>query len=345
MKSPTSLFPQVAVIGGAGYVGSALVPALLEVGYRVTVLDLFWYGEQVFDALRGDPRLTLIKLDIRDEAGLRAALRGMDAVIHLACISNDPSFELDPQLGRSVNFDAFAGLLRAIRDSGVKRFLYASSSSVYGMKKEPDVTEETPCEPLTDYSKCKYLCEEMLRRQGSGDACWAILRPATVCGWAPRLRLDLTVNILTIHALVKREITVFGGVQLRPNLNIRDMVRAYRLFLEAPADKIHRQVFNVGYQNRSVSDLAELVRKRVGDPAVSIRVKPTDDLRSYHINADRVRGVLGFTPQWTIEDAVDSLVEAHEAGRIPDPFLDARYYNMKRMQELKLAQEEKAFVG
>ena len=328
-------FQQVAITGGAGYVGSALVPALLADGYEVMVLDLFLYGEDVFAEHGANPKLHAVKLDIRDDAALTRALAGVDAVIHLACISNDPSFELDPQLGKSINYDAFGGLLRAVRANGVKRFIYASSSSVYGIK-EGEVREDTVCEPLTDYSKYKLLCEEQLKAEGLGACEWVIVRPATVCGYAPRLRLDLTVNILTIHALVNKRITVFGGSQLRPNLHINDMVAAYRLLLSVDGGLIHGQTFNVGYQNRSVSDLAELVKREVGDPAVTIETKPTNDLRSYHINADRIGQRLGFQPSHTIEDAAQSVCDAFRAGRIQEPLTNARYYNIKTMQAVKL---------
>ncbi|MBI3333813.1 MAG: NAD-dependent epimerase/dehydratase family protein [Candidatus Omnitrophica bacterium] len=333
------LFRKVAITGGAGYVGSALVPVLLAAGYEVTVLDLFLYGEDVFEGDGAHPRLRRVRMDIRDEAGLTRALAGAEAVIHLACISNDPSFELDPRLGKSVNYDAFLGLLRAARANAVKRFIYASSSSVYGVKKEPNVTEEASCEPLTDYSRYKLLCEEALRKEGVGE--WMILRPATVCGYAPRLRLDLTVNILTIHALTRKVITVFGGSQLRPNLNIRDMAAAYRLLLEAPARLIHGETFNVGYQNRTVTEIAQIVRREVGDPQVKVTVEPTNDLRSYHINSDRIQRVLGFLPQRTIEEAVRSICEAYRAGQIPNPE-DPRYTNIKMMRAVKL---EESFVG
>ena len=332
------LFSRIAITGGAGYVGSALVPALIREGAEVTVLDLFWYGTpaEVFPTGQDHPRLRCVRLDLRDEPALTQALAGAEAVIHLACISNDPSFELDPQLGRSINYDAFPGLLRAARAAGVKRLIYASSSSVYGIQEHPNVREDTPCQPLTDYSTYKLLCEELLRTTFHDGCEWVIVRPATVCGYAPRLRLDLTVNILTLHALVKREITVFGGAQLRPNLHIQDMAAAYQLLLEAPVRLIHRAVFNVGFQNRTVAELAELVRRQVGDPSVSIVVRPTDDLRSYHINADRIRDVLGFVPRGTIEDAVQTLCEAYRAGRIPDPLTAPRYYNIKTMQACKL---------
>jgi nucleoside-diphosphate-sugar epimerase len=331
-------FRSVLVTGGGGYVGSALVPALLERGYRVKVADLFWYGRDVFgEASNAHPQLELIELDIRDSARLKQALRETDVVIHLACISNDPSFELDPTLGKSINYTAFSGLLQGAIDEGVKRFIYASSSSIYGVKEDPDVREDAEPQPLTDYSRFKLDCErDLLAHTNVQGMERIIVRPATVCGYAPRLRLDLTVNILTIHALVNRKIRIFGGQQLRPNLNIKDMVRAYFAFLDAPASKVDREAFNVGFQNRSVEDIAKLVRDTLGDATIELEYTPTDDNRSYHVNSDKIKRVLGFEPEFNIEDAILSIAHAYKAGRIRDPFKSTLYSNIKRMQELKV---------
>ena len=207
----------VLVTGGAGYVGSALIPKLLEAGHSVTVLDLYVYGGHVFGDFHGHENLREIKGDLRDLGVVEDAVNGADAVIHLACISNDPSFELDPNLGKSINFDAFRPLVRASKAAGVKRFVYASSSSVYGIKDEENVTEDLPLEPLTDYSKFKMLCEQVLAEEREDGFVTVTIRPSTVCGYAPRLRLDLTVNILTAHAFHNGAIKVFGGAQKRPN--------------------------------------------------------------------------------------------------------------------------------
>jgi nucleoside-diphosphate-sugar epimerase len=329
-------FRSVLVTGGGGYVGSALVPELLQEGYRVKVLDLFWYGQGVFGENLGHPNLELVKLDIRNSRRVSEELRGIDVVIHLACISNDPSFELDPDLGKTINYDAFAGLLQGAIDRGVRRFIYASSSSVYGVKEEPDVREDAEPLPLTDYSKFKLACErDLLAHRSPNGMERVILRPATVCGYAPRLRLDLTVNILTMHGLVNRKIRIFGGKQLRPNLNIKDTVRAYQLFLNAPGDKIDRQTFNVGYQNRSVEDLAHTVRETLEDPSIELEYVPTEDNRSYHVNSDKIHSVLGFKAEYTIEDAVLSIAEAYRKGLISDPLGNPLYSNIKRMQQLR----------
>jgi len=335
-KNPNG-FKTILVTGGGGYVGSALVPDLLKHGYRVKVVDVFWYGKDVFDDCNNHPQLERIELDIRDSAKLKQALAGVDAVIHLACISNDPSFELNPNLGKSINYDAFAGLLLGSIEQGVKRFIYASSSSIYGVKETPDVREDAEPLPLTDYSKFKLDCErDLLAHPNVNGMDRVIVRPSTVCGYATRLRLDLTVNILTIHALVNHKIKIFGGKQLRPNLNIKDMVRAYHAFLEAPGAKVDREAFNIGFENRSVEDIAKLVRETLGDKTIELEYTPSDDNRSYHVNSDKVKRALGFETKFTIEDAIRSIADAHRAGKIPDPFKNTMFSNIKRMQELKV---------
>lgn len=325
----------VLVTGGAGYVGSVLVPKLLEEGYHVKVLDLYMYGEHVLDPVKERQNLEQIKGDIRDRALLERVMPGCDAVIHLACISNDPSFELDPQLGKSINYDAFLGLVASAKAAGVRRFIYASSSSVYGIKDTDNVTEDLPLDPLTDYSKYKALCEEVLLKERERGFVTLILRPATVCGYSPRLRLDLTVNILTNHAVSNRKITVFGGQQMRPNIHIEDMVDLYVKALEWPDDAIDGRIFNAGYENRRVIDIAETVREVLKED-VEIAITPSNDHRSYHINSDRIRRELGFEPKHTIENAVRDLVTGFRAGHIPNPMTDIRYYNIKTMQALHL---------
>ncbi|MBZ5557440.1 MAG: NAD(P)-dependent oxidoreductase [Acidobacteriia bacterium] len=324
----------VLVTGGAGYVGSALVPRLLAEGYGVTVVDLYLFGDQVLAPVAGHPKLRQVKGDIRDRAVLARALAGCDAVIHLACISNDPSFELDPALGKSINYDAFIGLVELSKDAGVRRFVYASSSSVYGVRDEPDVTEELALRPLTDYSRYKAMCEDVLLASRAPGFTTLVVRPATVCGYAPRLRLDLTVNILTNLAVNRGVITVFGGQQLRPNLHIDDMVDLYVRSLEWPDAKIDGRIFNVGSQNYRVAEIAETVRGIVG--AVAVETTPTDDNRSYHISSDKIRRELGFAPSRGVEDAVRDLVAAFRRNAVPNPLTDPRYYNIKTMQAIAL---------
>src|SRR6266404_9212389 len=328
-------FKNVLVTGGAGYVGSVLVPKLLAAGYGVTVLDLFLYGEEVFETAKSNPKLRLVKGDLRHLPTVEGALAGCDAVIHLACISNDPSFELDPELGKSINFDAFRPLVRIAKGRGVRRFVYASSSSVYGVKDVPNVTEDMGLEPLTDYSRYKAMCEEVLREERSSGFETLILRPATVCGWSPRLRLDLTVNILTNHGYHNGVITVFGGSQLRPNVHIDDLVDLYLLSLQLPASLVDGRTFNAGYENHSVDEIANIVRRVLG-PGIEINRTPTEDMRSYHISSERIQHELGFVPKRTIADAVRGLEEAFASGRAPGAMDDSRYYNVRRMQEVGL---------
>jgi len=328
-------FKRVLVTGGAGYVGSCLIPKLLDAGYGVTVLDLYIYGEDLFAPWRANPALTEVKGDLRNPETVAKALEGCDAVIHLACISNDPSFDLNPDLGRSINYDCFRPLVRAAKDAGVKRFIYASSSSVYGIKDDPNVTEDLALEPLTDYSKYKALCEDVLNAEREPGFTTVIIRPATVCGYAPRLRLDLTVNILTNLAITNRRITVFGGDQLRPNLHVEDMTDLYLMLLAAPDSAVDGKIWNAGYHNLKVMQIAEMVRSKIGD-SVEIVVTPTDDHRSYHVSSAKIQNELGFTARHTVEDAIEGLRTAFAAGKVPNSLTDDRYFNIRRMQGLSL---------
>lgn len=334
--------PCVLVTGGAGYVGAVLVPKLLQQGYRVRVLDWYIFGEDVFDSLKGHPHLEQIKGDIRDQELLGRALTGCDAVMHLACISNDPSFELNPELGRSINYEAFGPLVELSKARGVRRFIYASSSSVYGVSDAVKVTEEHPLVPLTDYSRYKALCEPILLAQQAPDFTTVVIRPATVCGYSPRQRLDLTVNILTHHAVNTGRITVFGGDQMRPNIHIDDVTDLYVHLLAVPGEDVAGSIYNAGYENHSVRDLADIVRTVVqrempGRECIDMVTTPSDDHRSYHICSDKLKRELAFEPRRTIADAVRDLVTAFRDGKLPNAHQDVRYYNIKTMQHLASA--------
>jgi nucleoside-diphosphate-sugar epimerase len=332
---------KVLVTGGGGYVGAILVPQLINAGYEVNVLDLFLFGDEVLAPVADHENMNVFRGDIRDEATVAESVEGCDAVIHLACISNDPSFELDPELGKSINFDAFEPLLKASKDAGVRRFIYASSSSVYGISDSPDVDEQHPLNPITDYSRFKADGERILKDYHSPDFLTVVVRPATVCGYSPRQRLDLIVNILTMHAVVNGKITVFGGDQVRPNLHVQDIVDFYQLMLEAPSDVIDAQTYNVGFENRTVSDLAELVRRVVMEEmpsreTIEIVTTPSDDNRSYQISCEKIVKDLDFKPRFSIEDAIREMVRAFNSGRLPDPMDDIRYSNIKTMQSAGL---------
>ncbi len=322
----------IFITGGAGYVGAQLTPSLLKKGYNVTVLDLMIYGQDVLDK---HSNLNIIKGDIRDQNLLKEILPGQECVIHLACISNDPSFELNPVLGKSINLDAFKPLVEISKMNSVKRFIYASSSSVYGVKSEKNVTEDISLEPLTDYSKFKADCEKILFDYHSEDFITVVLRPATVCGYSRRQRLDVVVNILTNLAYHKREITVFGGDQLRPNIHIKDMINAYLLLLEQPDNKISKKIYNAGYENQKVFELANIVKDVIGDD-VKIIKKTTNDNRSYHISSEKIKNDLGFIAKYTIKDAIIDLKKAFDNKLLPKSLEDENYFNIKKMQSLNL---------
>ncbi len=327
----------ILVTGGAGYVGAKLVPELLRIGHKVNVLDLYLFGEDVLDVVKDHPNLREIKGDLRQADVVKEALKDCDAVIHLACISNDPSFELNPELGKSINLDAFEPLVQMSKEAGVKRFIYASSSSVYGVKKEKNVVEDMKLEPLTDYSKFKAKCEEILLRYIDDDFIGTTLRPATVCGYSPRQRLDVVVNILTNLGYNTGKIKIMGGKQLRPNIHIDDMVRAYCHVLNQPAEKIQGEVFNVGYENHPVESLGEMVRKQISkEKAVEMICEETDDNRSYHVSSKKIKEQLGFEPKYTVEDAIEDLVKAFKNGDLPGSMSDMRYSNIKTMNTVDL---------
>ena len=320
------------ITGGAGYVGSMLEPRLLQEGYHVTVLDLMIYGE---DVLPEHPNLKAIKGDIRNQELLKSLIPGNDVVIHLACISNDPSFELNPELGKSINLDPFRPMVEISKNAGVQRFIYASSSSVYGIKEEPNVHEDMSLEPLTDYSLFKMNCEQILAEYQSDNFTTTTVRPATVCGYSPRQRLDVVVNILTNLAYHKRAISVYGGSQLRPNIHIADMVEIYLVLIAAPEEKIAGEIFNGGYENHSVLQLAETVRDVIGED-VTLKTTYTDDNRSYHVSSKKIADVLGFKASHTIKDAVSDIKNAFEKGLLPNSLEDEMYFNIKRMQSINL---------
>lgn len=329
---------KVLVTGSCGYVGSMLVPQLLADGHQVTGVDVQWFGDGYLP--KQNDSLRLIKADIRDLVALREALKGQEAVIHLACVSNDHSCQLDEALSTAINFDAFGPLVMAAKEAGVRRFIYCSSSSVYGVSEAPEIREDHPLVPLTLYNRYKGECEPILREQVGPDFEGIILRPATVCGYAPRMRFDLTVNILTAHAVLKKEITVFGGKQKRPNLHMRDMVRAYVTLLEAPAEKVNGQTFNIGGENMEVGLIAVKVQKVVHEMMgflPSVTQTESTDKRSYHVNSDKIANVLGYVPQHTVEDAVRDLCVKFQSGQYENALTNPIYTNVKQLVDAGFA--------
>jgi len=327
----------IFVTGGAGYVGSALIPELLAEGYKVTVYDIMYFGESFLP--KNNPNLKIVKGDIRDVKKLEGLCKNHEFFLHLACISNDASFELDEKLSTSINLEAFEPMVLAAKRSGIKRFIYASTSSVYGVSDKENVTEDHPLVPLTLYNKYKGMCEPLLLKHTNNDFTGVIFRPATVCGYAPRLRLDLSVNILTNHAVNKNKITVFGGKQLRPNLHIKDYSDVIKLLLIAPNEKIKNEIFNVGYQNMSIQNIADLVKKVVeksftDKKEIPIKVVPSNDDRSYHINSDKIFKTLGFKARRSLEEAVGELCFFFKKGMIKRSFEDDMYYNVRRLKSI-----------
>ncbi len=322
---------KVLVTGGAGYVGCVLVPKLLAAGHSVAVFDLMLFGSA---GLPEHDRLIVVEGDLRDAAHFRQAVRGCDSVIHLACISNDPSFELNPDLSKSVNYDCFEPMVAAAKEEGVRRFIYASTSSVYGVSDAPEVTEEHPLVPLTDYNKYKGLCEPILLRYQSPDFTTVIVRPATVCGYSPRMRLDLTVNIFTNQAVNNRKLTIFGGTQKRPNIHIDDICDLYVELLDLPDLLIAGETFNAGYQNHTVAELAQIVKKVVEQEMpekapITVETTSSNDLRSYHVSSKKIAARLGYVPKRTIEDAVRDICRAFAAGKLANSLTGDQYFNVR----------------
>ncbi len=329
---------RILVTGGFGYVGSRLTPHLLSLGHRVRVLDCMLYTNAGLDSLRSDTRYTewskgfeFVKGDIRDPDVVNAAVDGIDVIIHLAAISNDPTGEIDEVLTRQVNFDAIGMLLALAKNKGVARFINASSSSVFGIKSDPDVTERLEPEPLTYYSKYKMLSEWLVLSAASDTFCAVNIRPATICGYSPRQRFDLTVNKLTADAVRKKLITVHGGQQRRPNVGMTDMVNLYGILVDAPKGKINGRTFNFGFENHKVIDIAGIIRDELSSLGVRIDVTSTTDNRDYHISSQEIVKTLGYKPVSSIRAEVGNLRLILDKGIFPD--IDApEHYNMKVME-------------
>ena len=319
----------ILVTGGAGYVGAELVPKLLNEGHKVTVLDTFWYSDE--NLFKSSENLKLIKGDIRNKEIITSSLVDITDVIHLACISNDPSFDLDPELGKSINYDCFEHIVSEAKRAGVSRFIYASSSSVYGVKETPNVTEDLSLEPLTDYSKYKALCETILNKYKSDNFTVVSVRPATVCGHSRRQRLDVVVNILTNHAINNGKIKIFGGEQKRPNIHIEDMCQAYIQLLNAEASIISGEIFNAGGENLPVMKIAQLVSEVTG--VKTLDILPTDDIRSYHISSEKIFNAIGFKAQKSVKDAIVDLKSSFDNNLLKDSLSDPKYFNVKFVKD------------
>ena len=331
-------FKKIFITGGAGYAGSCLVPELLKKGYEVTVYDIMYYTDKYLP--KNNSKLNIVKGDIRDSNKIYETSKDHDVFVHLACISNDTSFALDEKLSTSINLDAFEPMVKAAKRAGIKRFIYASSSSVYGISDKKNVTEDHPLVPLTLYNKYKGMCEPTLFNYTDKNFEGVIFRPATVCGYAPRQRLDLSVNILTNFAVNKGMIKVFGGDQLRPNLHVMDYSDAVEVLINSESKKIENEIFNIGYQNLSIFDIANLVKKVVEEKFpnkkdIKIIREKSDDNRSYHINSDKIKRILNYSPKRSIENAVEDLCDAFEKNLLQNSFTEDIYFNINRMKNIK----------
>lgn len=311
---------KILVTGGCGYKGTVLTQKLLEQGNDVTVVDTQWFGNHLED----HARLEIIKGDVRETD--KIPLDGVDTVIHLANIANDPGVELNPSLSWEVNVLATQQLADKSVRSGVQQFIFASSGSVYGIKEEAEVTEDLPLVPISVYNKTKMVAERVLL-SFQKDIQIHCIRPATVCGWSPRMRLDVSVNMLTLQALKNGVITVFGGEQTRPNIHIQDMIRVYQHFLENP--NLDSGCYNAGFENISILDIAQQVVKKI--PA-DIQVTDSNDPRSYRQNSDKLMAT-GFLPQYSVADAIDDVINRYKDGHLVD---SDQCYTVRWMKQLNL---------
>lgn len=306
---------KVLVTGACGYKGSVLVPKLLEAGHQVRAFDIMWFGNE----LRPHPSLEIVRGDVRDQSEID--LDGIEAIIHLSSVANDPCGDLDPKLTWEISCLATMQLADAAQRAGIKRFIYASSGSVYGVKEEEQVTEDLTLLPISEYNKTK-MCGERIVLSYKDDMVVQIVRPATVCGFSPRMRLDVSVNMLTMQALTKGKITVFGGEQTRPNIHIDDITDLYLFLLDHPE---HTGVFNAGFENISILDIANMVKDHVQAEVV---VTPSNDPRSYRVNSDRLLAT-GFRPKKKVEDAIIEIVGMYRQGAVKD---EDRWYNLRWME-------------
>ena len=308
----------ILVTGGCGYVGSVLTERLLAEGHHVTVVDIMWFGNK----LPNHENLRVIKEDVRNAD--RIPMAGHDAVIHLANVANDPCAELDSKLSWEINVLATMMLVERAIACGVKQFIYASSGSVYGIKEEEQVTEDLPLVPITDYNKTKMISERVLLSY-KDRILVQIARPATVCGLSPRMRLDLSVNMLTMQALTRGKITVFGGNQIRPNIHMSDLVAVYLHFLKE-GERVPG-IFNAAFENLSIMEVAG--RAAEVSPA-EIIVTESNDPRSYRQNSAKLLAT-GFVPKHCVAEAMQELATAFRGGKLRD---DDECYNMRVMKKL-----------
>jgi nucleoside-diphosphate-sugar epimerase len=306
---------KILVTGGCGYKGHILIPKLLNEGHEVIAFDIQWFG----NFLEFHTNLKVVRGDVRNIDEI--PLEGVECVIHLASIANDPCGDLNPKLTWEVSALATMQLADKAKRYGVKRFIYASSGSVYGVKEEENVVEDLVLDPISEYNKTKMVAERVLLSY-QDDMIVQIIRPATVCGYSPRMRLDVSVNLLTMHALSKGKITVFGGSQIRPNIHMDDITDLYIHFINHPE---FTGIYNAGFENISILSIAKMVTKHL---PVEIEVTESSDPRSYRINSDKVLST-GFKPKKGVEEAIVEIIKKYNSGALKD---EEQFHNLKWMQ-------------
>ena len=326
----------ILITGGSGYVGTRLIYKLLkETNYNIVNYDISLFGDE---HLPKHERFNYCKDDITDPNKFDNALKNhnIDTVLHLACISNDPTYELNSGISKKINFDCFEDLVKISKKNKVKKFIYASTCSVYGVSDTPNVTEENELKPITDYNKYKALCEPLLKKHLDNDFVGIIIRPATVCGFSEKMRFDLTVNILTNYAYNKGFIKVFGGKQSRPNLHIEDMCELYKILIQNDIKKFNGEIFNVGTENLQIIEIANKVKSiietKYNKKDIKINIEKSSDIRSYMINSDKIKKLLGFNFKKSVDDAIIDLCNAFDNQLIMDSFSD-QWSNIKVLQK------------
>jgi nucleoside-diphosphate-sugar epimerase len=327
------------ITGGTGYVGSRLIYKLLdETNIKIVNYDISLFGDE---HLPKSKNFIYCKNDITDIVAFEKAIQEnkIDTVLHLACISNDPTYELNSGLSKKINFDCFEDLVKISKKNKVKKFIYASTCSVYGISDSPNVTETSELKPITDYNKYKALCEPVLKKYLDKNFVGLIIRPATVCGFSEKMRFDLTVNILTNYAYNKGYLRVFGGKQSRPNLHIDDMCELYKKIISEDVSSFNGEIYNAGTENLKIIEIAEKVKSLIekkykikGD--IDIRVEESADIRSYMINSDKIQKHLGFMFKKNVNDAIEDLCKAFDKHMIIDSFSE-KWSNIKVLSKLQ----------
>jgi nucleoside-diphosphate-sugar epimerase len=331
-KPPEGRIRTALVIGGAGYIGSALLPKLLEKGYHVRLLDLLLYGTEPIQPWLNHPHLEIIQADFRQVDKVVAAMHDVDAVIHLGGIVGDPACALDEELTTEINVMATRMIAEVAKGSGVQHFIFASTCSVYGAS-DQQLDERSELNPVSLYARSKIASEKVLLKMADDHFAPVILRFGTIYGLSGRARFDLVVNLLSAKATVDKEITVFGGDQWRPFLHVDDAARAMMMVLNAPGGVVRNQIFNVGSneQNYTINEVAEIIHRHI--PSAKIIHKGDDtDKRNYWVNFSKIRKTLNFTPAWTIDQGIDQVTEAIQTGVVAN-YRDAKYSNVMYLKE------------